>query len=80
MTTLHTLGSMSSMLVGPSSSNLIAPGSGESLKIYVMKGEAGNVYTLATGQSVQIEDGHTTKMITIEAYWIRWTAADSNGT
>ena len=66
-------------------SNLIAPGSGESLKIYVMKGEAGNVYTLSSGRSVQIEDcvgaleaaQCTITMKALEDYWLRWTP-DSN--
>ena len=64
-------------------SNLIAPSSGESLKIYRLKsGEAGHVYTLAPGHSFQDEgeDGHTITTITVEAEWIRWTAAVSNET
>ena len=72
-------------LVGATTeSNLIAPGSGESLKIYVMKGEAGNVYTLSSGRSVQIEDCPpgaldasqcTITMKPLEDKWARWSAS-----
>ncbi len=74
-------------LVGATTeSYLVAPGSGESLKIYVMKGEAGNVYTLDSGRSVQIEDCPpgaveaaqcAITMKPLEDLWTRWTS-DSN--
>ena len=64
-------------LVGATTeSNKLAPGGGESLKIYKLKdGEERYVYTVEPGRSFQNEDGNT---ITIEAEWIRWTAANSN--
>ena len=75
-------------LVGATTeSNLIAPGSGESLKIYVMKGEAGNVYTLSSDRSVQIEDCPpgaldasqcTITMKALEDKWTRWSASIEN--
>ena len=67
-------------LVGATTeSNLIAPGSGKSLKIYKIKGgEQDYIYTLMDGGSFQIEDGHTITTETFEAEWMRWTTADSN--
>ena len=57
-------------------SNTLAPGTGETLNIYKLRDrEDGYRYTLRPGLSFQNEDGDT---ITIEAEWIRWTAADSN--
>ena len=68
-------------------SNLLAQGGGDSLDIYKLKNdEDGYVYTLEPEheQSVQDEgeDGHTITITTttIEAHWVRWTAADSNQT
>ena len=66
-------------LVGSTSeSNTLAPGSGQSLNVYRLRGDdEGSVYTLEPGQSFENEDGRT---ITIEPEWLRWTAADSNET
>ena len=66
-------------LVGTTTeSNILFPGGGESLNIHRLKGgEEGYVYTLEPGRSYRNEDGNA---ITIEAEWIRWTAADSDGT
>ena len=66
-------------LVGATTeSNKLSPGGGESLKMYRLKDwEEGYVYTVEPGRSFQNEDGNT---ITIEAEWIRWAAADPNGT
>ena len=63
-------------------SNTLPPG--KSMDIYRLMGrEEGHVYTLEPEheQSVQDEgeDGHTVTITTstIEAHWVRWTAADS---
>ena len=64
-------------LVGATTeSNLLLPGSGESLNIYKLKnGEEGYLYTLEPGRSFLNEDGTT---ITIAADWTRWAAAFSS--
>ena len=55
-------------------SNLIAPGSGNSLDVYRLKGnEDGHLYTFEPGQSIPNEDGTT---ITIDGGWVRWVVAD----
>ena len=62
-------------------SNRLAPGSGESLDIYRLKNnEDGYVYTLEPASTYQDEgeDGQTITTITVEASWLRWSAADSD--
>jgi hypothetical protein len=55
-------------------SNLIAPGSGNSLDVYRLKGnEDGHLYTFEPGQSIPNEDGTT---ITIDGGWVRWVVTD----
>ena len=63
-------------LVGSTTeSNKLAPG--ESLDVYLLKGDTDHVYTFEPGSSFLNEDGRT---ITIKPEWVRWTAADSNQT
>ena len=64
-------------LVGSTNeSNTLSPGGGESLGIYRLRdGETNHVYTFASGQSFQDEDGTT---ITFEAEWVRWVAANES--
>ena len=63
-------------LVGSTTdSNVLAPG--DSLDVYMLKGDTDHAYSFEPGWSFQNEDGRT---ITIEPEWVRWTAADSNQT
>lgn len=55
-------------------SNTLTPGSDASLQIYRPEdGGTGEVYTMATGRSIENEDGRT---ITIDDEWVRWTIYD----
>lgn len=54
-------------------SNMLAPG--ESLDVYMLKGDTDHVYTFEPGWSFLNEDGRT---IMIEDEWARWSASNQN--
>ena len=61
-------------LVGSTTeSNMLAPG--DSLDVYMLKGDTDHVYTFEPGRSFVNEDGRT---ITIEDEWARWSASNEN--
>ncbi|MAF52482.1 MAG: hypothetical protein FI707_02305 [SAR202 cluster bacterium] len=64
-------------LVGSTAeSNLIAPGSGESLDVYRLKGgDAAYLYTFESGESIANEDGTA---ITVNGEWVRWAVASQD--
>ncbi len=56
-------------------SNTLSSSGGESLTIYMLKGDTDHVYTFQPGWSFLNEDGRT---ITIEDEWVRWSASNEN--